>query len=386
MKHADQNELDLLLRSLARNAGVSSARSDDAHSEHLDADELNAFAEGVLPEAARVRYAAHLADCPGCRGIVINLNQAAGIAVQPATAPERSPSTLLRQLSALFSQPVLRFVLPAIVLASILGIGLMVMRQNKPGEFIAKHEQSEPTPILDQTNRAQPAEAPLETQAPPPSAPTPVQAVGNVPADAPKGEGGSSAAGARLTVEPPPVARKEVDAQPAEATPTFAPDVAAPASAPPLPAYSAKNRTQTLAKEEAEKREAEVTQSDEVRVQTEVVEDRNKPGAAAKAGTAPARRGNAQGLMSERNRDEDKNKEDSSGRADSRTVSGKRFVRRNNLWVDSTYDSSKATTSVRRGSEQYRALVADEPGIRAFAEQLSGEVIVVWKGRAYRFH
>jgi hypothetical protein len=39
---------------------------------------------------------------------------------------------------------------------------------------------------------------------------------------------------------------------------------------------------------------------------------------------------------------------------------------------------------VTRGSEQYRALVADEPGIKTIADQLGGEVIVVWKGRAYK--
>jgi hypothetical protein len=37
-----------------------------------------------------------------------------------------------------------------------------------------------------------------------------------------------------------------------------------------------------------------------------------------------------------------------------------------------------------RGSESFRALVADEPAINTIAEQLDGEVIVVWKGRAYR--
>jgi hypothetical protein len=43
-------------------------------------------------------------------------------------------------------------------------------------------------------------------------------------------------------------------------------------------------------------------------------------------------------------------------------------------------------TNVARGSEQYRALVADEPGLRAIAERLGGEVIVSWKTRAYRFY
>jgi len=386
MKHADQNEVDLLLRSLARNSGDSSARSDDALSEHLDADELNAFAEGVLPEGARTRYSAHLADCPSCRGIVINLTQAAGVAVRPPAVTERSPSSLLQQLSALFSQPVLRFVVPAIVLASILGIGLLVLQQDQPGEFIAKHEPSQQTSSLDDTNQAKPADSPSQTAAPSGAAPTPLQSVVTPTADEPKGESGGRAAGAGVSQEPV-IARKEADAQPAEATPTFAPDLNAPAAPPPLPAYTARDRAQTLAKEEAAKREDQAERADEVKVQTsEGVDDRRKLGAAAKAGTRPAQPANVQGLMRERGEDEDKNKKDSTGRTDSRTVSGKRFVRKNNQWVDSAYDSSRGTTNVKRGSEQYRALVADEPGIRPFAEQLSGEVIVVWKGRAYRFY
>ena len=49
-----------------------------------------------------------------------------------------------------------------------------------------------------------------------------------------------------------------------------------------------------------------------------------------------------------------------------------------------TMPKVRATVKVKRGSEQYRALIADEPAIRSIAEQLGGEVIVVWKGTAYR--
>ena len=69
-----------------------------------------------------------------------------------------------------------------------------------------------------------------------------------------------------------------------------------------------------------------------------------------------------------------------------RRVGGRQFRRQGGVWVDTAYNSSRQTTSVARGSEQYRALVADEPGIRTIADQLGGEVIVVWKGRAYRIH
>ena len=71
MKPANHNEIDVLLRALARrDAGIVSASLD---TEHLDADELNSFAEGMVTERAHARYSAHLADCPSCRAIVVNL-------------------------------------------------------------------------------------------------------------------------------------------------------------------------------------------------------------------------------------------------------------------------------------------------------------------------
>jgi hypothetical protein len=69
---------------------------------------------------------------------------------------------------------------------------------------------------------------------------------------------------------------------------------------------------------------------------------------------------------------------------ETRSVSGRRFIREGNAWVDIDYDSSRSTIRVTRGSDQFRALVADEPGIRAIADQLSGTIIVLWKNRAYR--
>lgn len=385
MKHADQKEMDLLLRSFARrNPGAASAQptGDEAFSAHLDADELNAFAEGVLPERARARHSEHLADCANCRGVVIKLTQAAGIPEQRQAVEEPSVATFWDRITLLFSQPVLRYTLPAIVLFSVLGVGLLALRQDGPGEFIAKHQPSPLPPNMDQSHQTVPSESP-SIGAMSKVAPTPSTGNANVPAEAPKGESGGRASG----TTPPAVAgltRTEADAQAAQAPPPFAPDLNPPAAPPSLPAYAARDRAGTLAKEDMDKRESERAQvAAEAKVQTsDAVDDRDNS-AAAKASGSPSKPGNFQGLMTERR---DKNKKDSTDRAESRTVSGKRFVRHNDSWVDSAYESSSATTNVKRGSEQYRALVADEPGIRSFAEQLSGEVIVVWKGRAYRIH
>jgi len=69
---------------------------------------------------------------------------------------------------------------------------------------------------------------------------------------------------------------------------------------------------------------------------------------------------------------------------ETRSISGRRFIREGDTWVDTAYESPRATVKVVRGSEQFRALIADEPGLSTIAQQLDGVIIVVWKNRAYR--
>jgi hypothetical protein len=83
---------------------------------------------------------------------------------------------------------------------------------------------------------------------------------------------------------------------------------------------------------------------------------------------------------------ESKEKSDSESKkepAETRSVAGRTFRKERGLWIDTAYNSGN-TTNLTRGSEQFRALVADEPAIKTIADQLDGEIIVVWKGRAYR--
>lgn len=78
-------------------------------------------------------------------------------------------------------------------------------------------------------------------------------------------------------------------------------------------------------------------------------------------------------------------RERAGGAGETRRVGGRSFSRRGGVWIDTAYDPAQATVLVRRGSEQYRALVGDEPGLGRIVESLGGEIIVVWKGRAYQF-
>ena len=71
-------------------------------------------------------------------------------------------------------------------------------------------------------------------------------------------------------------------------------------------------------------------------------------------------------------------------RAEERTAAGHRFRREGGAWVDVNYRPSMSQTGVRRGTDAFRALVADVPQVGRAAEQLSGEFIIVVSGRAYR--
>jgi hypothetical protein len=80
----------------------------------------------------------------------------------------------------------------------------------------------------------------------------------------------------------------------------------------------------------------------------------------------------------------EKDSKDSNGEeraAETRSVGGRKFRRQNNSWVDQKFKpSSMSLKSVARGSDEFQAL---DSGLRSIAQQLGGEIIVVWKGKAY---
>ena len=63
-------EIDALLRKARDDRGVLVG---DSPKQHLDADELAAFAENVLPEKTKQFYMVHIADCDRCRKILSSL-------------------------------------------------------------------------------------------------------------------------------------------------------------------------------------------------------------------------------------------------------------------------------------------------------------------------
>jgi hypothetical protein len=431
MKHSDSTEMDRLLRRHARRGGETlfarRGASDDAAAgaagsgAHLDADEMNAYAEGALPEAARSRYFSHLADCETCRKLVTDLTLAASLAdegkARVASLAAAPPSKSWREwLAAIFSPPVLRYGVPALALFAVITIVIVAMMNQKKESSVAQnqagdsarstatapnsavetqtttgtaenHSNSNAAPLMDQQSTAQP-----DTAATPPAKPTPMES--DAPIVPQEGIASSTTPAQTAVTENKGrefgVAGKREQAEAAPAPPPPAPQVL---SAPAATTQGNRDKQEEPKKAKAAGKDDTdemvvdgTTAGGAVADRAESNEDRQDVGRTA-ASRAPANQprsrrpstamksGPAAGTAREKE-----------SFVETRSVGGRRFRKQGGAWIDTAYSSSRPTTNVARGSEQYRALIADEPGLRPIAEQLGGEVYVVWKSRAYRFY
>lgn len=428
MNRPDSTEMDCLLRRYARRDGETlragrEQRGDGqgaSNPTHLDADELNAYAEGALPESARSRYFAHLADCDTCRKLVTDLTLAASVADEGkahVAAVESSPSKSWRDwLAAIFSPPVLRYGVPALALFAIIVVAIVATRTQRDASFVAQKDEAARTYVPSTTsNSNSPAEtattdttvenhsnnnsassntaSPVQQQNPTAqtnAAGSPIQQKnGTIDADAPA----VAQSGAAKSAEEQAVSNSKQPA-PGEAGKSIDERVTV-TSAPPVPVLSTPTAVADNKDKREEKKRPQVARNDD-----EVSVSANAVGGAATtqstvnssqsvAGRRAARsvqnlpmtkpsappKSEAADEVAEKERD-----------TETRTVNGHKFRKQEGAWVDTAYKSALSTINVPRGSEQYRALIADEPGLRAITQQLGGEVIVVWKNRAYRFY
>ena len=124
MTHNDE-QIDLLMRRFVR-TGFSTEDGPD----HLDADEMNAFAEGVLPPGARTRYVSHLANCDECRKQVAQLAIASGAVarVDQTVQNKPEPRGLWAALTGVFALPALRYVAFAAIAIVVASVGFFALR------------------------------------------------------------------------------------------------------------------------------------------------------------------------------------------------------------------------------------------------------------------
>jgi hypothetical protein len=410
MKDKRDNEIDLLLRRMSRRdvGAVAEAEIDE---KHLDADELSAYAQNALPPAARARYVAHLAECASCRRLATELSLSLGAATVAEVETVPTPGGLSTFFAKLFSPMVMRYAVPVLGVIVVMVVGFVVLRQRQPesSALVAQVETKQQSASASNTQ----AEAPVNGEthegfvAVSPEKPA---SIAN-PADAAKP--------ATKTAEPQPtaVATDSVAAAAQQLPPSqrsvaeLQPGVASSA---PAPAAAKAGSVQTEAEKKApsaDKQQETVAETVEVKneptpspsptsynananTNEDAAQNKTKTGAVAPAGGAYSVRG----LSAMRRREEAKREQDAKtdeaakdearenarDDAETRSVGGRQFHKTRGIWVDTAYDSSTATVNMARGSEQFRALIGDEPVIGTIAKQLDGEVIVVWKGRAYR--
>ena len=409
---SNDQQIDLLIR---RFPSGTAGPSDGV--EHLDADELNAFAEGALPPAARSRYVSHLADCSGCRRQVSDLALASGAIARAEQGVVQTPAHTgwWATLAGLFALPALRYAGMAAVLILVAGVAFVALRNRRePSTLVARNEQTQdktlavkPTTATDggltspsgtRNGSAEPPPAPAATSAPasqPPAATSEKQ---------PELRAADSAAPTEPMKESPrPVIaeKKAEEMTVAKATSPYAPP-------PPGETQSlgrVQSQTGGLASGAGGPRQQTQQQADKS-LSAERERDMAKDGRlddANRKSDQPAlamRRPSDEKLKGGPSRNMDniatnnragtnevRSEAPKSGReaagednTEIRSAGGRKFRRQGNSWVDQKFKSSMSLNKIARGSDEFSSL---DSGLRSIAQQLSGEIIVVWKGKAY---
>ena len=371
-----------------------------AAEKHSDADELNAYAENALPLKTRARYTEHVADCTRCRQIVSQLNLAARLNCRGKVFGRTYAIWLEGAVSSLFSPMVLRYAVPAALLLTVASIGLFVFRsstsqQERRDAVASSTEQKPPEPTSVLADKS-PGSGNKTNSSPEQVATTKTngerEGAANVKGDVVD----SKKAGEPKREQAETTATDQISAAAAPASANQAPPAAMESVT--VQEQAARNENVAQRKTQPAAKPTEtvgVASADEGRAkepekQTRESEKTATPSVGGYAGRSAglAKLKNAPKAATDRASEEDKpingrDREDKDN-SEIRSIAGRRFRKEGSTWVDTAFESSRRTVNLTRGSEQYRALVADEPEIKTIADQLSGEVIVVWKGSAYR--
>ena len=360
MEFEFDKEIDALLRQTARGKSVFTENN-----QHLDADEISAFAENALPERARQNYIVHFADCERCRKILSNV-----IALNSENIPAEETKTLaavsaIPWYRKLFAYPDLAYTMGALILVFSGLIAFVVLQNNSPNAEVSqiserqsagKGMSSDGDAVAPETSLSNSSSTSSVSNSNMAAVVSPNTATTNTSANVAVRNTNTSVVASRPTVTANEASRDESrrendEAKNKTAQPenSFSMDGAAAAE------------KQESAKED--KKEAEAT-------------DAAKP--------APKPQAPASTALSRSSVNDDatgaKAKKMSKADAETTNVGGKTFKRSNGVWIDSVY-KGQATTNVTRGTSEYKKL---DSNVRSIAENLGGTVVVVWKERAYR--
>ena len=394
MNREPNKEIDILLRKLSGkqngDAAAAEGNSSASAAEHLDADELSAYAENALPASLRSHYTEHLADCNSCRKLVTQLSLSSTAAIVRAPVEEPASSRLKTLLAGLLSPLVIRYAIPAMAVILVVAIAWIVVRREPAYEQVAQTTETRTQPALANQSSS-PAVDQISNDSSAPQKGAPERHPTQPQATPSEGRVAGTATGNKAPEESKEgdVAAKRDQAPPAAPVTVVAPSAGTGAVSQ-TKAVSDLQRNEPEARKKAEaevaKAQNQIQNQQDRRLYEQNRSGPSEPKAVQRGVNTQTSNESQRELSRQRAPKPEAAEKDkaSDDEAEVRTVGGHKFTKRGRVWVDALYDSDNATTNVSRGSEQYRSLMGDEPGLRAIVEQLSGEVLVVWKSRSYR--
>ena len=387
-------EIDLLLRKADRGVLVGD-KPHDKPKVHLDADELAAFVENAMPEKTRALHMAHLADCGHCRRILsglIALSAEDAAEEMRVAAPAVSTASVEPWYRRFLLFPNLAYVMGGLVLVfgGLLTFSVLQTSQREAATVSQATEGEtgrgpmEPaSSSLDSTNQMSLANSAANTYTFNSNAAVSQNVPSNSAANTSSNTSiiGSALAPRGEAEDAKPVVRERgfsidgADAPAAGVTAAPPPPVPAAQPQPKDAEVAVTDATTTAAKEESKllQKKRSANEKDDLSLSARQVQEspRTQAGGPMKSKPGPSRDAQ-QNFPNRANNTYDL--------PTMKRVSGKSFEFRNNVWYDISY-RGQATKNVRRGTDEYRDL---DKGLRSIAESLSGVVVAVWEGKAYR--
>jgi hypothetical protein len=355
-------EIDAILRGVAKKLNTA-----ESPTNHLDADEISLFAEGLLPTNARSAAIEHFADCNNCRNVLVDV-----VSFREDTADTSSVNlagakpNFSESLRKLFSFPQLGFAMGAL---SILFVGIIgyvaVSNFNQSDNQMAKAVN--PSNIVSPTVADKRSKEASETESSP-------IAVTNSAANSAPTNAAASAANIPLGMP-----KKSIDTNAADRSPktgieaSKGPNVEME-NAPPTLEQDSKmdksisNEEKSVAREPAKPESLKTSPAPTVENPTTrdtYSESEVTPSALAKPkrNSAPAADVTANSSVSK-----------------SKSIGGKSFNNANGTWIDSAYKGG-TTKTVNRGTKSFDDL---DSGLKSIANSFTEPVIIVWKANNYR--
>lgn len=323
---------------------------------HLDADEIAAFVENVLPAQSRQAFTAHLAECSRCRRILATAAISVDLPVESPVAQPLAEIPRAPWYSALFKFPALSYALGGMVVLFAGALVFVFLRSGQVGEISQTFEKASTanSVVNPVANTAAVSNTMSNSTSNASSAPT------NTANSAPATSGPPTVGGPG----PRPVTDDVFKDSPNDSKVVESDD-----------GYGNTNVNSA-------RRDQEMKQSSDAPGTVGQVAPAATPGKPV-TDAEPAKREQETAEVQENADEERLSKPRSPSKkkvADSRSVGGKSFKKVGGVWFDAAY-GSQPQTSVKRGSDDYKALDA---GLRSIAESLGGTVVVLWNGKAYR--